>query len=45
MSYDRALDIPLGELKDLIAIEQIKHEGARLREYPIDDDEAIPDLR
>ena len=44
MTYDQALDIPLGEMKDFIAIEQVKHEGAALRGRLLDDD-IIPDLR
>lgn len=44
MTYDQSLDIPVGELKDLIAIEQIKHEGASLRES-LDDEDILPDLR
>ena len=31
LTYDQALDIPCGELMDYVAIEQIKHEGAKLR--------------
>ena len=32
LTYQQANHIPLGELLDLIAIEQIKREGARLME-------------
>lgn len=28
---DQALDLPFGQLLDLITIEQIKHEGAKYR--------------
>lgn len=31
MSYKLTYALPHGELMDLIAIEQIKHEGAKLR--------------
>ncbi len=31
LSYDQANDIPFGELLDYVAIEQVKHEGARLK--------------
>ena len=44
LTYDQTLDIPVGELKDYIAIEQVKHEGATLLE-PVDDEDIIPDLR
>ena len=43
LTYDRALDLPLGELLTLIAIEQIKHEGAKLAGEN-DDEEIIPDV-
>lgn len=44
LAYSEVLIIPLGELSDLITIEQIKHEGATLkRSYS--DDEIIPDVR
>ena len=32
LTYDQTLNIPLGELLNLIAIEQIKHEGAKLKQ-------------
>lgn len=32
LTYDQTLDLPMGELRDLISVEQIKYEGARLRE-------------
>lgn len=38
------MDLPLGVLLDLISIEQIKHEGARLKKILTDDD-IIPDVR
>lgn len=44
MSRTEALDIPYGELLDLIAIYQIKYEGARLRRRMTDED-IIPDVR
>lgn len=44
LTYDQALTIPIGELKDYIAIEQVKHEGAILCGYQ-DDEDIIPDLR
>lgn len=31
LSYDQANDIPFGELLDYVAIEQVKHEGAKLK--------------
>lgn len=44
LSYAQALDLPLGELLDLIAVEQVKHEGVKLKTW-VDDEDAIPDLR
>lgn len=44
LSYREALDIPVGELRDLIAVEQIKREGAR-EKNALSDDEIIPDVR
>lgn len=32
LTYEQALDIPFGELLDYVAIEQIKHEGAELKD-------------
>ena len=32
LTYEQALDIPFGELLDYVAIEQIKHEGAKLKD-------------
>lgn len=43
MSRMEALDIPYGELLDLIAVYQIKQEGARLKRG-MTDDEIIPDV-
>ena len=40
LTYDRTLDLPLGELLDLISIEQIKHEGYRYKPK-VDDEEAF----
>ena len=44
LTYEQTLDIPFGELRDLIAVEQIKHEGAELRKQ-FTDEEIIPDVR
>ena len=44
LTYDQTLDIPFGELQDLIAIQQIKLEGAK-RKHILTDDEIIPDVR
>lgn len=44
IGYDRALDLPFGELLTLIAIEQIKHEGAKPAGGETDDEEIIPDI-
>lgn len=44
LTYDQALDLPFGELLDLIAIEQIKHEGM-VRHRVLSDEEIIPDVR
>ena len=30
LSYEAVFSIPMGELLDLIAVEQVKHEGAKL---------------
>ena len=32
LTYDQTLDLPMGELRDLISVEQIQSEGAKLRE-------------
>ena len=39
LTYDQALDIPFGELLDYVAIEQIKHEGAKLKNSADETDE------
>lgn len=39
LTYDQTMDLPLGELLDLVAIEQIKHEGARLKHSAGDGEE------
>ena len=47
LTYDQALDIPLGELMDYVAIEQVKHEymdPVAVSEQPEDDD-PIPDVK
>ena len=44
MSREEALDIPYGELLDMIAIQQIKLEGAKLCRVMSDED-VIPDVR
>lgn len=45
LTYDEALDLPFGELETLIAIEQIKVEGAKEKIRYLDDEDIIPDLR
>jgi len=44
LTYEQALDLPLGELLDFVAIEQIKAEGFRRRRVLTDED-IIPDVR
>lgn len=44
LTYEQALTIPLGELLDFVAIEQIKTEGYR-RRRALTDDDIIPDVR
>ena len=44
LSHNEALDVPVGELLSLIAVEQIKNEGAKLKTDHYDED-IIPDLR
>ena len=39
LTYDQSLDIPFGELLDYVAIEQIKHEGAALKDQAGDEAE------
>ena len=41
LSYTEALDIPIGELRDYIAIEQIKCEGME-GAHALTDDDIIP---
>lgn len=43
LSREETLDCPYGELLDLIAIQQIKYEGASLRR-PLSDEDIIPDV-
>lgn len=43
LTYDQTLDLPHGELLDLIAIEQIKHEGM-VRRKILTDEDIIPDV-
>ena len=45
LTYDQALDIPVGELLDYMAIEQIKKESFRPRKVVAEDEEIIPDVR
>ena len=40
LTYAETLDLPIGELLNLIAIEQIKHEGAK-RRVVLTDEEAF----
>ena len=48
LTYDQALDIPVGELMDYVAIEQVKHEWC-IAVDPGDltppDEQIIPDVR
>lgn len=44
LSRTETLDCPLGELLDLIAVHQIKKEGAKLRRV-LSDEDIIPDVR
>ena len=44
LTYDQSLDLPFGELMDLISIEQIKHEGM-VRRRVLTDEDIIPDVR
>ncbi len=40
MTYDQANDIPIGELLDYVSIEQVKHEGAKLKQsFETEEDE------
>ncbi len=48
LTYDQALDLPVGELLDYMAIEQIKHEfcdpASPEKNVPLDE-EIIPNVR
>lgn len=44
LPYQAALDAPFGEILDLMAIQQIKREGARER-GSLTDEDIIPDVR
>lgn len=44
LTYNETLDIPFGELLDLVSIEQIKTEGFKRRRVLTDED-IIPDVR
>lgn len=43
LSRTEALDLPFGELQDLIAVQQIKREGARPK-HVLTDEDIIPDV-
>lgn len=43
LSRLETMDLPYGELLDLVAVHQIKQEGARLKRATTDDD-IIPDV-
>ena len=45
LTYAQAWGIPYGELYDLISIEQIKHEGAKLKESEEDEFFALLERR
>lgn len=47
LTYDETLDMPIGELLDLIAIEQVKNEGFTFKDVDSDvpyDEQVIPDI-
>lgn len=44
LSRDEAYATPFGEIQDLVAIYQIKQEGAEFREIRSRDEEIIPDV-
>lgn len=44
LSRREALDVPFGELLDLIAVEQVKREGFRLRGRLTDED-ILPNVK
>lgn len=44
LSRDEAYATPFGQIQDLVAIYQIKQEGAEYREIRTRDEEIIPDV-
>lgn len=47
LTYDETLDMPIGQLMDLIAIEQVKNEGFTFKDVDSDvpyDEQVIPDI-
>lgn len=44
LSYQETLDLPYGELSDLVAIEQIKNEGAKLKAADYEEQDEFFDL-
>lgn len=44
LSKTEAMDTPFGEVQDLVAIYQIKHEGCEYREIRSRDEDVIPDV-
>lgn len=44
LTYQETLDEPFGVVRDLMAIQQVKREGAHVRHYMTDED-IIPDVR
>lgn len=44
LGYDRTVYMPYGELLSLIAVEQIKIEGAKYKRKVSYDEEVIPDI-
>lgn len=44
LGYDRTVYMPYGELLSLIAVEQIKAEGAKYKRPVAYDEEVIPDI-
>lgn len=44
LGYDRTIYMPYGELLSLIAVEQIKVEGAKYKRPVAYDEEVIPDI-
>ena len=43
LTRTEALDLPFGELLDLIAVFQVKHEGAKPK-HVLTDEDIIPDV-